>query len=262
MRIRTVKPEFFSDPIMCSLDPMSRLTFIGLWIMADDYGRLLDAPKTIAGELFPFDESVTSQTINEILENLANLSRIIRYSSNGCSVLFIVNWDKHQKIAHPTASKLPAPPLEDITAGEDTFQEKFVKNSDELPRNSVQEVGSRKKEVGRRKKEVGSEITDISQNLETPLRKKRASLVPDEFPITDKMRTWAKANNITLNLEEATQDWLDFWRSEGTLKADWEATWRNGMRSRQKRAQLRVVKPASSFEAQTSFLLNKIKNGG
>ena len=104
----------------------------------------------------------------------------------------------------------------------------------------------------------------VSENSKTEIssRKKRASLVPDEFPVTDKMRTWAKANNITLNLEEATQDWLDFWRSEGTLKADWEATWRNGMRSRQKRAQLRVVKPASSFEAQTSFLLNKIKNGG
>lgn len=108
-----------------------------------------------------------------------------------------------------------------------------------------------------------SQKSETAKDPEIPLaRKKRASLVPDEFPITDKMRQWASENHITLNLEEATEEWLDFWRSEGSLKADWLATWRNGMKSRQARAANRVtVKPASN-ESQALFLLNKIRQEG
>ncbi len=125
-----------------------------------------------------------------------------------------------------------------------------------------------------------SDLEPSPENLFEPLleapepekqpRKKRASLVPDDFPITDEMRTWARANGITISLEDATEDFLDYWRGEGKLKADWIATWRNGMKSRQARAQSRGLTavngngraPAPTrFETETRFLIDLIREG-
>ncbi len=109
-----------------------------------------------------------------------------------------------------------------------------------------------------------SGVSENSQAAAKPPRKKRASLCPDEFPITDSMREWAVANKITLDLEAATEEWLDFWKSEGTLKADWLATWRNGMKSRNARALSRVNGNAKSpmtsrFDSETRFLIDAIR---
>ena len=39
-RIRTIKPEFWTDEKLAPLSPICRLTFLGLVSMADDAGRL------------------------------------------------------------------------------------------------------------------------------------------------------------------------------------------------------------------------------
>ena len=43
-RIRTIKPEFWSDEKVGGLPLACRLLFIGLWNFADDYGVIASSP--------------------------------------------------------------------------------------------------------------------------------------------------------------------------------------------------------------------------
>lgn len=105
-RIRTIKPEYWGDEKLAALAPIDRLVFLGLISMADDAGRLVDNAKTIDGFLFPStdDSSRTS------LETLTALGRLVRYASgSGQRLLQITNWEKHQKVNHPSSYTLPGP---------------------------------------------------------------------------------------------------------------------------------------------------------
>jgi hypothetical protein len=105
-RIRTIKPEYWTDEKMSLLDPLTRLVFLGLMSMADDEGRLVDNVKLLDGMLFPN----TDDSSRESLEILARVSRITRYvTSSGQNVIQIVNWSRHQRVDHPNKYCLPGP---------------------------------------------------------------------------------------------------------------------------------------------------------
>lgn len=105
-RIRTIKPEYWTDEKLASLDPLTRLVFLGLMSNADDAGRLVDNVKLIDGMLFPY----TDESSRDSLDTLARLSRVTRYTSaSGQKLLQITNWEKHQKIDRPSKHCLPGP---------------------------------------------------------------------------------------------------------------------------------------------------------
>lgn len=54
MRIRQVRPEFFTDPITGRLTPEVRLTYIGLWLVADDAGYLEWDVDQLGALLYPY----------------------------------------------------------------------------------------------------------------------------------------------------------------------------------------------------------------
>ena len=104
-RIRTVKPEFWSDEKLGPMPAVTRLVFLGLIGMADDYGRLVDNVKSIDGFIFP----ETDDSARESLDLLARADRILRYTSaSGQRLIQIVHWH-HQKVDHPGKEVLPAP---------------------------------------------------------------------------------------------------------------------------------------------------------
>ena len=55
MRIRTIKPEFWTSDDVAALDLDTRLLFIGLWSYVDDHGRGRDEEHLIIAALFPRD---------------------------------------------------------------------------------------------------------------------------------------------------------------------------------------------------------------
>lgn len=106
-RIRTVKPEFYSDEKLAAMRPIDRLVFLGLLSMADDAGRVIDNVKAIDGFMF----SETEDSCAESLMRLAGNGRIVRYGSpSGQRLIQIAKWGKHQKIDKPGIHVLPAPP--------------------------------------------------------------------------------------------------------------------------------------------------------
>lgn len=64
-------------------------------------------------------------------------------------------------------------------------------------------------------------------------RAKRATRIPEPFPITDPMRTWATTECPDVDIDWEHANFVDYWRAapgaKGT-KNDWGATWRNWMR--------------------------------
>ena len=51
MRIRTVKPEFWTDEKLVELPDSTRLFFVGLWMLSDDAGFFRSSVREIANEL-------------------------------------------------------------------------------------------------------------------------------------------------------------------------------------------------------------------
>ena len=103
-RIRTIKPDFWTDEKVVQLPFEARLLFIGMWNFADDEGFLVDEPDRLKLQIFPSDD-VDPWYLVDLLIASERLERII---VDGGSLLRIKNFDQHQQISHKTLTKFPA----------------------------------------------------------------------------------------------------------------------------------------------------------
>jgi hypothetical protein len=109
-RIRTIKPDFWADMRLArDLSRDQRLFYIGLWNQADDVGRFLAHPRRLVGAIFPYDEDLGPSFASEALSLLASTGRLVLYTVNDEPYGQLNNFNKHQKISHPTATKIPGP---------------------------------------------------------------------------------------------------------------------------------------------------------
>ncbi len=109
-RARTIKPQFIRSRSMRKVSCMARLTFIQLWLVADDAGRLVAQPRLLAHQLYPRDAEA-ARLLPGCLAELEREHCIEHYTVDRLEYLRIVNWHRHQKIYHPTPSRLPARPV-------------------------------------------------------------------------------------------------------------------------------------------------------
>ena len=109
-RSRTIRPSFFTSFSLAKVSRDARLFFTGLWIEADDDGRLIDSPKLLAGSIFPHDSDVTAKKVTRWLDELVGIGAVARYEAGGGQYLLIPGFAEHQKVPHPSPSKLPPPP--------------------------------------------------------------------------------------------------------------------------------------------------------
>src|SRR5262252_9843067 len=105
-RIRTIKPEFPQSESIGRLSRDARLFFILLWTIADDAGIARANSRMLASLLYPYDDTAV-ELIPIWLTELEDEGCVRLYEVNGSHYLDIPNWLKHQKIDHPTPSKLP-----------------------------------------------------------------------------------------------------------------------------------------------------------
>lgn len=88
--------------------------------------------------------------------------------------------------------------------------------------------------------------------------RKRATRIPDDFAVTDEMRTFVAEKGWThLDLEAITEEFVDYWTgvpaSKGT-KLDWLSTWRNWIRRKAEDApKVRHLRPAAGEAPGTSL---------
>lgn len=123
-RIRTLKPEFWTDEKVVDLSFAARLLFIGLWNLCDDHGRMEYSAKRIKLQIFPADRV----DIAKICAELRGKSMIQIYESEGHEYLEVLNFRKHQQIKDGNRpSRFPDPPCADLRAS----AQNFAQNSQE-----------------------------------------------------------------------------------------------------------------------------------
>lgn len=105
-RIRSIKPEFPQSETIGKLSRDARLLFILLWTIVDDSGKSRGSSRMLASVLFPYDDDAR-ELIDGWLSELETNSCIRLYEVDGSTYLEICNWLKHQKIDHPSPSRLP-----------------------------------------------------------------------------------------------------------------------------------------------------------
>lgn len=108
-RIRTVKPEFFSDPDLNRFSVTTRFVALGLISMADDRGRIVEMGRSVAGFVSPTGD-VSDRQIAASLDDLESISFVIRYEVDPWEYLWLPKFWRHQSINRPSESSLPACP--------------------------------------------------------------------------------------------------------------------------------------------------------
>ncbi len=93
-KIRTIKPEFWTDDAIMNCSLPARLFFIGLLTFADDVGIFEWIPRSLKAKIFPSDQT----DISILLIELENNSLIEKIQFEGRDYGKITNFSKHQKI--------------------------------------------------------------------------------------------------------------------------------------------------------------------
>lgn len=104
-RIRTIKPDFWTDESLVECSIPARLLFVGTWNFADDAGNLPRSAKKLKMQVFPADTLDCEPLVMELISH----GMLVEYSSNGEMFLHIKGFSKHQKIDKPTKSSIPRP---------------------------------------------------------------------------------------------------------------------------------------------------------
>jgi hypothetical protein len=104
-RIRTIKPDFWTDEKIVELDFATRLFFVGSWNFADDNGNLQRSAKKLKMQIFPAD----AIDCEPIIQSLMAHGLLSEYEVNGDKFLHINGFRKHQVINRPSKTGLPCP---------------------------------------------------------------------------------------------------------------------------------------------------------
>ena len=114
MRIRSIRPEFWSSEDIAAMDWFTRLVYIGLWSYVDDNGVGRDIERLIVTDLFPLDEDLreSSRRVTGALRHLSDRGHVTRYEVDGKRYLHIVKWTTHQRIEKASKGRYPLPTCE------------------------------------------------------------------------------------------------------------------------------------------------------
>lgn len=105
-RIRTIKPDFWTDGAIVEMSPYARLLYIGMWnFTLCDHGHLADDPLKLKLQILPMDDVDIRVLLAEVMQS----GRVVRVSDLvGRTYLFIPRFTDHQKIDPRWKTRCPA----------------------------------------------------------------------------------------------------------------------------------------------------------
>lgn len=163
MRIRTIKPEFFTHEGIYEAELATglplRLAFVGLWCAADREGRFKWEPRRLGVSILPYD----STDFSRVLDALTTRGFVIKYRVGDAFFGCIPSFTRHQVINNREApSAIPDPSTgEPLTITE-------TRDADACPTRAPREKGEGKGREGERK-EGNSSCPESATPDELPL---------------------------------------------------------------------------------------------
>ncbi|CAB4152786.1 hypothetical protein UFOVP610_28 [uncultured Caudovirales phage] len=171
-RIRSIKPEFWRDEKIATLDnKLAGFFFIGLWNVADDTGKFPLSSKALALEMPIFRSK-------DILTYIRNLSEVGLIQVSECSQWgLVVNW-YHQKIDKPRPPKVKNESIQWFPVGHSSKgrdQSSTIRRKDRI---GEEKIGSRigllhNNEAGendRRIATISPSIKKLKENQESTIK--------------------------------------------------------------------------------------------
>ncbi len=157
-RKRMIDPSIWADEEMARLKCRQQLMFIGLFSNADDEGRLRGSVVAIRLMLPAIYGQVSDDEIRADLEQvLTQMRHLTAYEIDGRNYLAFKNYDRWQKIDHPTPSQLPAPPSDSVNV------------SRIIDEPSLENAPNRKEVNRREKKEIEEKVEAAATTATAPL---------------------------------------------------------------------------------------------
>jgi hypothetical protein len=193
-RIRTVKPDFWTDDAITECSLSARLLFIGTWNFADDYGNLDRSAKQIKSRVFPIDNVDCEPLIQELIAH----GLLTEYSVSDKKYLHIKGFANHQVINRPSKPSCPA-------------------YDDSLSTHGGISDDSRRK---------GREGKGRGRN-ERPSTKTQ---IPENFAISERVMDWAAKRSVA-NLQAHFENFVSASKAKGYAYADWDEALMNAIRN-------------------------------
>ena len=114
---RIIRQNFFNDPLIAekySVD--ERYLLIGLACVADDFGRFWYNPANIRSGIFPTDDNITGEWVDECLKKFTSDFILCRYDIENIPYAHFPKWfDKgwylKQRVDHPREYQSPDCPI-------------------------------------------------------------------------------------------------------------------------------------------------------
>ena len=222
-RIRTIKPEFPQSESVGALSRDARLLFIMLWTIVDDVGRTRASSRMLSSLLYPYDDDA-KDLIEGWLGELESGNQIRRYEVSGSQYLEIVKWLEHQKIDHPSKSRLPS---------FDEASRVLAKPSRSLAPDLVPSTLDLVPSIGSEAGASGAASPPPTKPKQT--KGSRGSRLSADWSPCEADRLAAKAEGFSdFEINREAMRFRDYWIARagaGGVKLDWSATWRNWVRS-------------------------------
>jgi len=224
MRIRSIKPEFWSSEDIAALPWDCRLLFIGLWSYVDDSGVGRDNEKLIVADLFPLEDDTRDAlaTVSRGLDALTAAGLVNRYTVDGRRFLHITTWRSHQKIDRPANPRYPSPTCENAE----------IRDALATPsRHPIEGSSPGTGEQGNRG--TGEQGNDDSLRSSSPSAAKRGTRLPSDWQPSNELVDQMRRECPAVDLRSEHRVFADHWASQPGqkgVKTDWAATWRNWMR--------------------------------
>jgi len=220
-RARNIKPSIMDNEDLAELEPVARLLFIYLWMLADKEGRLEDRPKRIAAQALPYDRTVD---VDALLDELHHYGFLIRYTAENIKCIQILNFAKHQHPHHKEKpSELPSPDLAEkspvITGQGQGKPSNSIKNpSDSLiPDSLIPEETSENADAPPDTPKYSPEHLAVAEHMADRLTEAGVGKVPKDLgKWADVIRLACERDNRTPDQLREVFDWAhfdDFWRA-------------------------------------------------
>jgi len=87
----------------------------------------------------------------------------------------------------------------------------------------------------------------------------KASQIPDDFSVTEDMRIWASEKHPQVDIDKATLNFVDYWKSKpkDNKQLDWTRTWQRWIRTTRPEGKPRVSREEENKKAIREFLKNE-----
>lgn len=220
-RARNIKPALFKNEILGVADPFLTLLFESLWCLADREGRLEDRPLRIKAETFPYRENMD---VNVYLTELERLEFICRYVVDGVAVIQVENFLKHQN-PHKTekASELPEKPMKSDGC---LLTVKEPLNNGSCPADSLLLIPDSLVLIN----------SASAPETQAPKEKKEAlaTRLQNDWVPSDDNKLFCKTERPDISIDATANQFRDYWIAKpgkDGRKLDWDAVWRNWVRS-------------------------------